>query len=381
VRASIVLPVTGDPERTLRCLAALAELPPEPEHEVVIVDDAAVGLEDLLARLDGDVQIVRTPRRGGTAAALQRGVDAAHGDLLVLLTGPLEVGPTFLAVLARPLGDPDVAAATPTAATPVAAPALACRAADLHGVPAAPDHLAIAALSAALARTGAVVPVADAPVDTGARLGGCRRDPGEPIELSIVIPTLDATSDRIRACVAAIQSATDAAHEIVVLDNGAPPQGFTAPVNAGLRAARGRYMVVLNDDVQVLPGWWPPLRDALDAGAAVVFPLTVDGAMRPDFAAWCFALSRDTLEEFAVAPGEFLHPDLVVWYQDTDLLVRLREAGRPPLLVRESRIRHGLSETVASEDRALRAWISHQVVRDKATFEAMHGTAVAGAAR
>jgi len=43
-------------------------------------------------------------------------------------------------------------------------------------------------------------------------------------------------------------------YEIVLVDNGAPPQGFTGPVNSGLRAARGRYAVVMNDDVEVLPG-------------------------------------------------------------------------------------------------------------------------------
>jgi GT2 family glycosyltransferase len=131
----------------------------------------------------------------------------------------------------------------------------------------------------------------------------------------------------------------------------------------------------------VLPGWWPPLRQALDAGAAVAFPVTVDGAMRADFAAWCFALSRATLEQFATAPGEFLDPELVVWYQDTDLLVRLRAAGRPPLLVDASRVRHGLSQSVASEDPALKAWIQRQVRADQAAFEARHGQRVAGAAR
>jgi hypothetical protein len=196
-----------------------------------------------------------------------------------------------------------------------------------------------------------------------------------------VIPTLDATSDRVRACVAAIHRTTDAPHEIVIVDNGAPPQGFTAPVNAGLRAARGAYAVVMNDDVETLPGWWGPLRAGLDAGAAVTFPLTIDGVMRPDFAAWCFAVSRATLDEFAVAPDEFFDPALVVWYQDTDLLQRLRLAARPPLLVAESRIRHGLSQTVATDDPALRAWIDQRIALDKAAFQAKHGADVAGAAR
>jgi GT2 family glycosyltransferase len=152
-------------------------------------------------------------------------------------------------------------------------------------------------------------------------------------------------------------------------------------VNAGIRAARADYVVVMNDDVEVLAGWWPPLRAALESGEAVVFPLTVDGAMRRDFAAWCFALSRETLERFAVAPGEFLDPSLVVWFQDTDLLDRLRAAGRPPVCVEASHIRHGLSETVESEDPALRAWIREQVARDKARYDATRVQAAMDAAQ
>jgi GT2 family glycosyltransferase len=387
VTASIVLPLEGDPERALRCLAALAQLPDDPAHEVVIVDDASVGLDDLLARLDGDVEIVRSPRRAGLAGALRLGVEASHGDVLVLLAGPVAVGPALLSALTAALADADVAAATATDAPPVAAPALACRAADLRaagGVPDVPDGLTVAALCAALARHGSVEAVSAATVQESGRLAGCRRGVGGDgvgVELSIVIPTLDATSARVRACVAAIHAHTDVAHEIVILDNGAPPQGFTAPVNAGLRAARGAFMVVMNDDVEVLPGWWAPLRAALQEGAAVAFPRTVDGAMRRDFAAWCFALSRATFEDFAVAPEEFFDPELVVWYQDTDLLVRLRAAGRPPLLVEAARIRHGLSQSVASSDPALSAWIRDQVALDKVAFEARHGATVAGAAR
>jgi GT2 family glycosyltransferase len=388
---SILVVLDGAPERALRCVQSLAELAPVPDPEVVIVDDASVGLESLLARLAGDVAIERTPARLGFTGAVARALPRAHGDVLVLLRDAPRVDPSFLAPLVAALDDPSVAAATAITAQapadpPVAAYAIAVRAADLDaigGPPAAPPGLEMAALVAALARRGRVEPVpASVVAAASARTaGGLRRPPGEEIELTVVIPTLDAASERIRRCIAAVQATTDCAHEIVVIDNGAPPQGFTAPVNAGLRASRGRYALVLNDDVELLPGWWPPLREALDAGAAVVFPVTIDGAMRRDFAAWCFALSRATLEEFAVTEDEFLDPDLVVWYQDTDLLARLRAAGRPPLCVDASRIRHGLSETVGSEDPQLRSWISAQVAADQRAFEAKHGAGVAGAAR
>jgi GT2 family glycosyltransferase len=379
---TIVVPLDGAPEQALRCLASLSRLADAPAHEVVIVDDASVGLDALLARVAGDVAIVRAPARLGFAGAAALGARRANGDVIVLLRGAVEVEPDWLAPLVAALDDPTrAAAASAVHGAPdlpaVAAHAIAVRRSDLEGlggVPAAPAGLEVAALCTTLARRGSVDVVARSVVrPPGGRSGGARRLPDAAdaeIELSIVVPTLDAASERLRRCIAAAQATTDCAYELIVIDNGAPPQGFTAPVNAGLRAARGRHMVVLNDDVELLPGWWPPLRAALDGGAAVAFPLTIDGAMRRDFAAWCFALSRATLERFTVAPGEFLDPSLVVWFQDTDLLDRLRAAGTPPVCVEASRIRHGLSETVESEDPALRAWIREQVARDKARYDA-----------
>jgi GT2 family glycosyltransferase len=195
---------------------------------------------------------------------------------------------------------------------------------------------------------------------------------GETPELTVVIPTLDATSERVRACVAAIQARTEVPHQIVLVDNGAPPQGFTAPVNAGLRAVNSRFAVVMNDDVEVLTGWWPPLRAALEEGAAISFPLTDGSWIRTDFAAWCFALSREALDEMAHAPGELFDPQFRVWYQDTDLLTRLRDAGRPPRFVRESRIRHLLSATIETRDPELREWIEKAVIEDRAAFHRKH---------
>ena len=239
---------------------------------------------------------------------------------------------------------------------------------------------------AGLARRGRVeaVPTSVAR-PPGRRAGGLRRAPGEEVELSIVIPTLDATSERLRRCVAALHNTTDVAHEIVVVDNGAPPQGFTAPVNSGLRAARGR--VLRRDerrrrDARRLVA--AAARGAVPSVGARGRGVPADGRRRR--CGWTSprGASRSpahTLEGFAVAPGEFFDPELVVWYQDTDLLERLRRAGRPPEHVPASRIRHGLSETVASDDGTLRAWIAEQVARDRAAFERKHGGDVAGAAR
>src|SRR3954467_2281165 len=353
MRASVMVRLQGGPEQALRCFESLAMLPPEPEHEVIVVDDASVGLEDLLARREGDVKVVRRGHRAGLARSVERAAAEAQGEVLVMLRGAPEVAHGWLAPLVGAVpGASLAAAASVTAGEPgahlVSAYALAVPRERATAMPAVPDEHVFSALCLSLDGRAEQLPTSPL-VAPGTRMGAARRAPGEDPELSIVIPTLDAASDRIRACVSAIHRCTTGPYEIVLVDNGAPPQGFTAPVNSGLRAARGRYAVVMNDDVEVLPGWWPPLREALDSGASVAFPLTIDGAMRDDFAAWCFAVSRDTLNGFETAPGGFLDGRFTVWCQDADLSTRLRAAGRPPQLVERSRIRHGLSETVASD--------------------------------
>ena len=380
MRASVVACLPPDPAGALRTLEGLASQPAEPEHEVVLVDDDAPALAPLLARVEGDVEVVRLARRSGVAAALRAGAERARGDVLVLLAPGAVPAPGFLAPLLDALADPGVAAATSAVAGraqthPAEALALAVRRADLDaagGVPEAARAVALAALALALAPRGSVVAVPGSVAGVAAEPPRARGELDRPVELSIVIPTLDAASERVRGCVRALQASTDVAHEIVVLDNGSPPQGYSAPVNAGLRAARGRYMVVLNDDVEVLGGWWPPLRAALDAGAAVAFPRTVDAFDREDFAAWCFALSRDTLERHAAAPGELLDPGMKVWFQDTDLLERLRAGGVPPVRVESAAVRHVTSSTIGTPDPELQAWIKAQVLRDRELFEQRH---------
>jgi GT2 family glycosyltransferase len=384
-KVSIIVPLAGGPAQALRCLQGIAAQAEDPAHEIIVVDDASVGLEPLLSQLAGDVEVLRNQRRLGFAASARRGAEHARGEFIVFLRDAAVPASGWLAPLVAALGDPavglaasatDGAGAGAGADSPVAAWAFAVRAADLRtvGVLDLPGQLVAAALSVSLAERGlrVVTRAASTVFSPGARTGGGRRPAGEEPEVTVVIPTLDAASERVRACIAAVQATTDFAHEIVIIDNGCPPQGFASPVNAGVRAARTPYVVVMNDDVEPLSGWWPPLRAALDAGAAVSFPLTIDGPMRFDFPAWCFAMTRDDIDAFSHAPGEFFDPSLVLWYQDTDLLHRLRRAGRPPVHAETSRIRHGLSETVGSDDPDLGAWIRVQVAADRERFIRKH---------
>src|SRR5687767_13341361 len=96
MKATVIVHLQGGPEQALRCFESLAALPPEPEHEVIVVDDAAVGLGELLGRLEGDVEIVSMDQRRGFAASIDRAAEIASGEVIVMLRGAPEVTHGFL---------------------------------------------------------------------------------------------------------------------------------------------------------------------------------------------------------------------------------------------------------------------------------------------
>lgn len=381
VPATVVVHLSGSPDEAFSCLQAVFALSPTPAHEAIIVDDATVGIDDLLDELPPRTGLVRNTTREGFVSSARQAAAQAKGDVVVLVDGTTELDSHALGPLVAALDDFGVAAAAAAMPLqpdihPVCTRALALRREDalsLEATGATPGS-ELAAICMDLASNGRTVVTVPGSVARPARPRESlsRAALGVSPEVTVVIPTLDAASERVRACVTAVQARTEAPHQIVLVDNGAPPQGFTAPVNAGLRAVNTPYAVVMNDDVEPRSGWWPPLKEALDKGAAVAFPLTEGSWTRTDFSAWCFALDRATMDLMAHAPGEFFDPAFRVWYQDTDLLTRLRAIDRPPQLVRDSRIRHGLSKTVESGDPKLRTWIDNTIDEDRLAFERKH---------
>ena len=378
---TVVVHLAGSPEEAAGCLRSIAELSSVTNHETIVIDDATVGLDGVLDDLPAGARLIRNESREGLISCAKRAAGEARGNVIVLLNGTAELDPAALGPLVSALADTEVAAAAASLplrpdSHPVATHALALRqeeALALRATGAEPGS-ELAAICMELASSGRKVVTVAGSVARPARPRDslARASLGASPEVTVVIPTLDAASERVSRCVRAVQTRTEVPHQIVLIDNGAPPQGFTAPVNAGLRAVETPYAVVMNDDVEPQSAWWPPLKEALDHGAAVVFPLTEGTWFRTDFSAWCFALDRATLDEMSHSPGEFFDPAFRVWYQDTDLLTRLRVIDRPPQLVRESRIRHGLSKTVESDDPGLRAWVDSTIEADREAFELKH---------
>ena len=78
---------------------------------------------------------------------------------------------------------------------------------------------------------------------------GLRKHPRQPWEL---IAIDNGSTDHTDVCLAGVR---DGASVPVTLITNATNRGFPAAINQGLKAARGEYLVLMNNDVAVTDGW------------------------------------------------------------------------------------------------------------------------------
>jgi len=118
-------------------------------------------------------------------------------------------------------------------------------------------------------------------------------DPCDAPLISVVVPT-SGRADLLRTALSSLADPDAPAAEVIVVDSGPPdgvhaacaasplptrlrrldrPAGFAAAVNAGIELARGRYVLVLNNDVRAAPGFLAALAaTARTSGAQLVVP-------------------------------------------------------------------------------------------------------------
>ncbi|MFN8582180.1 MAG: glycosyltransferase family 2 protein [Gemmatimonadaceae bacterium] len=103
MRASIIIPCRNNAALFAQTLPALCrQTIRRDEYEIIVVDDASntpLSDEESLAACaaHADLHFVRCASHGGAAAARNRGVRAARGDVLVFVDDDAFVGPRFLA--------------------------------------------------------------------------------------------------------------------------------------------------------------------------------------------------------------------------------------------------------------------------------------------
>ena len=118
-----------------------------------------------------------------------------------------------------------------------------------------------------------------------------------------VIIVLYGRADMAIPAIAALIANSPPCFELIIVDNASPDDalelvssrvigativrnslnvGFSAGVDVGALHARGEFLLLLNSDVFVEPGWLPPLLAALDRSLAGVSPvlLNIDGSVQ-----------------------------------------------------------------------------------------------------
>ncbi len=109
-KASIVIPLYNKVEYTEQCLEALINNTPDDLYEVILVDNASSdGTAELLASLEGDVQVIRNSENMGFARACNQGAALARGKYIIVLNNDTLPQPGWLeALIAEADSDPNV---------------------------------------------------------------------------------------------------------------------------------------------------------------------------------------------------------------------------------------------------------------------------------
>ena len=230
------------------------------------------------------------------------------------------------------------------------------------------------------------------------RSAGFRWLPARPRlvpQLMIVIPVHNGLP-LTQQCVETIRRYTDTPHEILIVDNGSTDgtsdwcgrdhvtsmrfdenRGFAAACNAGIRAALGEYVIILNNDTVVSPGWAGRLLAHLDrdrmiglVGSSTNYASSVQqieagyndldeylmfakriardhagqGEEVDRLVGVCLAARRQLFEEVGLFDERFGMGN----YEDDDLCVRVRQRGYKLLWAKDVFIHHVGSQTFAA---------------------------------
>jgi GT2 family glycosyltransferase len=221
--------------------------------------------------------------------------------------------------------------------------------------------------------------------------------------VSLIVPVYGQLSHTLTCLRALAEHPPRTPFEVVVVDDGSPDDsgavlpriaglryharerngGFIAACNDGAALARGEYLVFLNNDTVPQPGWLEALLDTFDThpeaglvGAQLLYPdgrlqeagaiVRSDGsadklgrlraADDPAFAFlrrvdYCSGAALAVRRDDFVAAGGFDTRYAPAFYEDTDLGMRFRAAGRDVLCQPASKVMHVEGATAGTDTR------------------------------
>jgi GT2 family glycosyltransferase/glycosyltransferase involved in cell wall biosynthesis len=261
------------------------------------------------------------------------------------------------------------------------------------------------------------------------RVEGERQEPHEP-NVDVIVCVHDALED-LRLCLWSLTHKTGRRFRLIVVDDGSepatgeyldafaarlpqvtlihrrePPHGYTLAANAGLRASSGDYVVLLNSDTVVTPGWLArivargereervgvlgPLSNAAShqsvpalrhegAWATNALPdwLTVDGAALaarrgtptinahlPFLNGFCYAIKRAVIDAIGYLDEERFPSG---YCEENDYSQRARDAGFELAVVEDAYVYHAKSRSFGPAGR------DELAQRNYGLFRAKHG--------
>lgn len=221
-------------------------------------------------------------------------------------------------------------------------------------------------------------------------------------EVSIIIPAHNNAQLTLECLVTLEQHTDQIAYEIIIVDDGSDSEtmeilqaiphislihnneriGFSQSCNQGANAARGKYLLFLNNDTQVMKGWLKPLVDVFvkhdrvgAVGSKVLFPdgrlqeagclINRDGTAAligfvddPDLPRYNFAREVDYSSAVSLIVTADIFHDIggfdesysPAYYEDVDLCFKIRARGLKIFYCPDSTIIHHLSATANKID-------------------------------
>ncbi|HEY7961909.1 MAG TPA: glycosyltransferase [Solirubrobacteraceae bacterium] len=259
------------------------------------------------------------------------------------------------------------------------------------------------------------------------REAGSEQQPGAP-SVDVVVCVHDALAD-VRVCLSSLLAKTDRPFHLILVDDGSaepaarflrafadrhpavtlirraqPPHGYTLAANRGIEASGSEYVVLLNSDTVLSPGWLEPILaygerhaevgilgplsnaashqsvpSVRDAGAWATNPLpgwlTVDGmglvvaratprteARLAFLNGFCYVVKRAVIERVGLLDEQRFASG---YCEENDYSLRARDAGFQLAVVTASYVHHAKSSSYGVEGRAELARANYESFLDK----------------